>query len=75
MKKVDLKRKVSVFYCDRCKKSFAESKALEVDNGDRSVGRGVTLPMPVLEDGQVSFKEKDICGNCVKKLCFWLKMK
>jgi hypothetical protein len=69
------KEGVQVFYCDRCKRKFAEAKPMEVESGDTGLKRGVTLPMPVVKDRHISFKEKDLCGDCVRGLCSWLKKK
>jgi hypothetical protein len=65
--------KILKYFCDRCKKSFAESMPFEVANvNDNSVNRGASLVMPKVVRKKVSFKEMDFCGNCLSALSKWI---
>ena len=72
MRKLDKASKTTFFFCDRCKKGFAESKPFE-NAGDNKVSRGVTIPFPDIKRGKVEFKQKDFCGDCVRALDAWAK--
>lgn len=72
MRKTDKTTKTTTFFCDRCKKQFAESKPFE-NSGDNKVSRGVTIPFPELRRGKIEFKHKDFCGDCVLGLDAWAK--
>jgi hypothetical protein len=72
MKKVDQQARTSTFFCDRCRKKFAESKPLEKP-GDNRVSRGVTTPVPVVTGNKIEFKVKDLCGTCVRGFDKWMK--
>lgn len=72
MKKTDKKTSTSTYFCDRCRKKFAESKPLEKP-GDNKVSRGVSIPVPVIKKNQIEFRVKDLCGTCVRGLDKWMK--
>lgn len=68
--------RVTKYDCDRCGVEFAQSTVGEkTDPNDASVKLGATVFLPSVDDEEVSFQSRDLCGGCVTSLSDWMKKK
>lgn len=66
-----------IYGCDRCGRRFAQSGPGDPPPkpSDTSIANGITTRLPTTvgeKDGQVEFREYDLCPKCIRSLGRWL---
>jgi len=64
---------MKVFICDRCRQEYQrESRTLNEEPNDRSVKLGISLPLPIILEGKIFFRNTELCGDCTSDLSAWI---